>query len=90
MKRKVFNQCILPVLTYDIETLTLIKTSVMKLRRTRKMERSILDISFRDSTSIKVRNEEIRKRTRVDDTIECIAKQKWKWAGHIARTNDNR
>jgi len=50
----------------------------MKLRRTRKMERSILDISFRDSTSIKVRNEEIRKRTRVDDTIECIAKQKWK------------
>jgi len=46
----------------------------------------MLDISLRD----KIRNGEIRKRTRVEDVIECIAKQKWKWAGHIARTSEDR
>ena len=33
---------------------------------------------------------EIRKRTKVIDIIEYTLKQKWKWAGHIARLKDNR
>ena len=33
---------------------------------------------------------EIRKRTKIIDIIEYILKQKWKWAGHIARLKDNR
>ena len=33
---------------------------------------------------------EIRKRTKLIDSIECTLKQKQKWAGHIARTKDNR
>jgi len=33
LKRKVFNQCVLPVLTYGAETLTLTKTLAMKLLR---------------------------------------------------------
>ena len=33
---------------------------------------------------------EIRKRTKIIDIIEYTLKQKWKWAGHIARLKDNR
>ena len=33
---------------------------------------------------------EIRKRTKIIDIIEYTLKQKWKWAGHIARMKDNR
>ena len=37
-----------------------------------------------------VRNDEILRRTGVDDIIERIAKQKWRWAEHIAGMEDGR
>ncbi|CAH2237101.1 jg24440 [Pararge aegeria aegeria] len=37
-----------------------------------------------------LRNEEIRRRTRVTDIAQRDAKLKWKWAGHIARRTDGR
>src|ERR1700755_3562919 len=42
LKRKVFDSCVIPVLTYGAETLTLTKASENKLRVTqRAMERSM-------------------------------------------------
>ncbi|CAH2244701.1 jg1356 [Pararge aegeria aegeria] len=49
------------------------------------MERAMLGVSLRD-----LRNEEIRRRTRVTDIAQRVAKLKWKWAGHIARRTDGR
>ena len=31
-----------------------------------------------------------KKRTKIIDIIEFTLKQKWKWAGHIARLKDRR
>ncbi|CAH2226665.1 jg3174 [Pararge aegeria aegeria] len=45
------------------------------------MERAMLGVSLRDQ----IRNEEIRRRTRVTDRAQRVAKLKWQWAGHIAR-----
>lgn len=87
LKRKVFDQCILPVLTYGAETLTLTTASARKLRTTqRKMERSMLGVSLRDH----IRNEDLRRRTGVTDVIQQIASLKWNWAGHVARMTDGR
>lgn len=87
LKRKTFNQCVLPVLTYDAETLTLTKISIKKLQTTqRKMERAMIGLTLRD----RIRNEEIRRRTGFRDIIERIARLKWKWTGHIARLRDGR
>ncbi|XP_024875701.1 uncharacterized protein LOC112457062 [Temnothorax curvispinosus] len=47
------------------------------------MERVMLKISLRD----KIQNEEIRKRTGVADVVERASRQKWQWAGHVARSN---
>ena len=33
---------------------------------------------------------EIGKRTNIIDIIECTLKQKWRWAGNIARMKDNK
>ena len=58
-----------------------------KLRTTqRAMERKMLDLKLKD----KIPCAEIRKRTKIIDIIEYTLKQKWKWAGHIARLKDNR
>lgn len=82
LKRKVFDQCILPVLSYGSETSTLTRKSINKVRvAQRAMERSILGISLRD----RVPNERIRQRTGITDAIERIAYLKWNWAGHVAR-----
>ena len=77
-----FDSCVLPVLTYGAETLTLTRTFENKLRGTqRAMERCMLGITFRD----KVTNQWIRQQTKVVDVMEEIASLKWNWAGHIAR-----
>jgi hypothetical protein len=39
---------------------------------------------------IPIRNDEIRKRTKVTDIARRIADLKWHWAGHIARRTDGR
>ena len=82
LKRRVFDQCILPVMTYGSETSTLTKKSVNKVRVTqRAMERSLLGITIRN----RVPNEIILQRTRVTDAVERMACLKWSWAGHVAR-----
>src|SRR6201985_2415720 len=83
----VFDTCVLPVLTYEAETLTLTKASENKLRvAQRAMERSMLGISLRD----KMTNQWIRQQTKIVDVMERIASLKWNWAGHIARLTDER
>ena len=78
LKRKDFNQCVLPAVTYGRQTWSLTKALVKKLETSqRAMER-------------RIRNTIIRQRTRVTDIVQYIAKTKWKWAGHIAQMKDKR
>ncbi|XP_037294379.1 uncharacterized protein LOC115454908 [Manduca sexta] len=87
LKRRIFEQCVLPVMIYGAETWSLTKQLIHRLQVTqRAMERAMLGISLRDM----VHNTEIRKRTSLRDVAEVIARRKWKWAGHISRTSDGR
>ncbi|CAH2241463.1 jg15660 [Pararge aegeria aegeria] len=47
---------------------------------------SMLGVSLLDQ----IRNEEIRRRTRVTNIAQRVAKLKWQWAGDIARRKDGR
>ncbi|CAH2244657.1 jg5443 [Pararge aegeria aegeria] len=49
-------------------------------------QRALLGVSLRDQ----IRNVEIRRRTRVTDIAQRVAKLKWQWAGHIVRRKDGR
>ena len=87
LKRKVFNQCIIPTITYGCQTWTLTEKIMRKIRTTqRAMERKMLGIKLQD----KVPNNKIRQQTGTMDIAENILRLKWKWAGHLARTQDNR
>ena len=87
LKTKVFNQCVLPVMTYGTETWSFTIGLISKLKvAQRAMERAMLGVSLRD----RIRNEEIRRRTKVTDIAHRISKLKWQWAGHIARRADGR
>ena len=69
IKRKIFNQCILPVLTYGCKTWTSTKKINQRLAVTqRTMERSVLGITRRDRKSYKW----IREQTKVMDVVEKI------------------
>ncbi|CAH2238184.1 jg13018 [Pararge aegeria aegeria] len=81
---KVFEQCVLPVLTYGSKTWSLTIGLIGRLRVTqRAIERAMLGVPLRD----KIRNEEIRRRSRVTDIPQKVAKLKWLWAEHIGRTD---
>ncbi|CAH2242657.1 jg8476 [Pararge aegeria aegeria] len=69
------------------ETCSLTMGLIRRLRVTqREMERAMLGVSLCDQ----IRNVEIRRRTRVTDVTQRVAKPKWQWAGHIVRRKDGR
>ena len=49
------------------------------------MERSILGITQRD----RKRSTWVGEKTRVKDIMKVLKRQKWRWAGNVARMNDN-
>ena len=83
VKRKVYNEYVLPVMVYGSEG-----SRHMELLSVaqRKMERIMLGITLRDHT----RNTWTRHQTGVNDIIDIIKKGIHGWAGHIARFKDNR
>jgi hypothetical protein len=84
---KVFNQCILPVMTYACETWPLTVQLVDRLKvAKRSMERSMLSMSLRE----RARNVEFQWPTTVVDIGRRAASLKWAWAGHVFRRNDGR
>ncbi len=86
-KRKVYNQCIRPFLTYGSETWRLTKESERKLRRAQRgMERRMLGITWRD----KRLTSWVREQTKVEDILMTVKNKKWIWAGHVMRRRDNR
>ncbi|GFR95797.1 endonuclease-reverse transcriptase [Elysia marginata] len=74
-------------MTNGCQTWSMTKAVGQKLRvAQRAMERKMLGLKLTDKISCK----EIRNETQVLDIAKYIAKQKWKWAGHVARLQDNR
>ena len=72
---------------YGSESWKLTKSMENKLRSAQRgIERSMLEISLRD----KKRASWIRENTKVRDKLVSIKEQKWRWAGHVARREDNR
>ncbi|XP_030750175.1 uncharacterized protein LOC115877964 [Sitophilus oryzae] len=70
LKRDVYNKCVLPVMTYGLETMMMTARSVNRLRVSqRAMERAMMGISLRGH----IRNEDIRRQTRITDIVERIA-----------------
>ncbi|CAG4970592.1 unnamed protein product [Parnassius apollo] len=87
LKTTLYNQCVLPVMTYGSETWSITAGRMRTLKVAQPaIERAMLGVSLLD----KLRNEYIRSKTRVTDIAQRISKLKWQWAGHIARRTDNR
>lgn len=86
-KRKLWEMTILPTITYGCETWIMSERVKNKLRVTeRAMERYLIGKTRKD----RVRNEIVRSMTGFKDIVKVIMKRKWKWAGHIARSKDDR
>ena len=87
LKKTIYDQCILPVITYGCETWTLNEFIVRKLIVSQRgMERSMLGYTKKD----RKRATEIRRTTKVTDIMERVNTLKWQWAGHVSRTKDGR
>ena len=87
LRGKLFNSKILPSLLYGSETWNTTKREEDSLKSTQHtIERHICHVNKRDH----IRNTDIRDRTKVADVIETMYNSKKRWAGHLARLNDNR
>ena len=87
LKRKIMDTVILPSMAYGAETWSLTKHIKNKLAvAQRTMEIAMLGITITD----KIRNENIRARTKVEDIVWKAIKAKGHWAGHVARMDINK
>ncbi len=87
LRAHLFNSTVLPAMLYASETWATTKREEQRLiTAQRAMERCMLGVSLRDH----IRCEEIRRRSGIKDVIAEQKKQKLRWAGHVARMNDNR
>lgn len=87
IKADLFNTIVLPALLYASETWSTTLKAENKLRTTqRAMERRITNNSKR----LHKRAETIREESGVQDVITELYRNKQRWAGHVARMNDNR
>ena len=87
LKRKLYNQCILPAMTYGCQTWALTKRMEDRLRYTqRAMSRAMIGVTKRDHKT----NEWVRLQTGLQSIVMRVKQVKWQWAGHVARINDNR
>lgn len=86
-KKIAMDTTILPCLTYGCQSWTFDFKTKNKIQTTqRKMERSIVGLKLKD----KVKCTNIRQKTKITDALTFSLQRKWKWAGHLARYNDNR
>ncbi|GFR63494.1 endonuclease-reverse transcriptase [Elysia marginata] len=82
LKKQVYDQCILPTMTYRCQTWSLTKIIGDKLKvAQRAMERKVLGIKIKDKIPCK----NIRQQTHIKDVVLLTERQKWNWAGHVAR-----
>lgn len=87
IKKKTFDSCILPCITYGCETWALTKLHRDKLVRCqRSMERTMLGLKLKD----KVRSTDIRHKTKLTDILVRIDQLKWRWTGHMLRCKEEK
>ena len=87
LRAHLFNSTVLPSLNYGSEVWTLRQSDKQKLQTTqRAMERRVLGIRLAQ----KIPNTTIRQRTEFKDAYIDALQRKFRWAGHVARYNDNR
>ena len=85
LRMKLFNMCVVPVLTYACGTWTTSKKVLNKLDVTHlAMLRRIYGVTRRDM----IRSEKIYSTTQSGPLSTFVNKRRWKWAGHVARTLD--
>ncbi|CAM4928046.1 unnamed protein product [Rotaria socialis] len=87
LRAHLFNSTILPVLNYGCEVWTMRESDKQKLQTTqRAIERRVLGIKLVQ----KIPNNIIRQRTKFKDAYIDALQRKFRWAGHVARREDNR
>ena len=86
-KRKLFNLCILPAMTYGCEAWTATEADLHQLAvAQRKMERRMAGTTLLHRKT----NEWLRGVTRVVDIVEEARRRKWRYAWNIAQKEDRR
>lgn len=87
LKKTAIDTVVTPTLLYGCQTWAITREIIDKIQKfPRAIERSLLNIKIKD----KVKSSDIRKRTNILDAAEMACRLKWRWAGHTARTSDNR
>lgn len=86
-KRKVYNMCILPCLTYGCQTWALTENLINKIKVCQNgMERSVLGVKRKD----RIRLEKIKNTTKFKDAGKTCKTLKWRWTGHMLRDTNGK
>ena len=81
-KRRVFNTCVLPCLSYGCQTWALNDKQIKKIKVCQNgMERSVIGVKRKD----KVKLQSIKSKTKFENIHTTYKRLKWRWTGHMLR-----
>ena len=87
LRLEALKTCVIPVIIYGSQTWTFTKRQTQTIQTCqRKMERKIIGIKLQD----RIRNEELRKRSGIEDAAVTAKTLKWRWGGHVVRMDQER
>ncbi|KAE9418027.1 hypothetical protein Angca_008202, partial [Angiostrongylus cantonensis] len=86
-----FDSTVLPALIYASETWSLRNQDERPLCVIeRTVERTMLGVSRFTQVRDRIRNFDLRQRSKIKDAVLYAKQSKIGWAGHVTRMNDNR
>lgn len=87
IKSKIFNSCVVPVLSYGSQTWALKTEDKNRIQVTQnKIEKSMINVKQRERIQIKKIKQILAGNNNI---VEICLNKKWDWAGHLARSGDN-
>jgi hypothetical protein len=91
IRAQIFDSHVLPALCYGSEQWTLTKALENRLRVTHaSLERRLVGITLTEQREKGIHGKDIRELSKVTDPLKHVLRNKLRWAGHVARRNDNR
>lgn len=91
LRAAIFNTSVLPAMCFATETWPEKKTTSNAMLTThRALERRLLKTSRRQQWQQRLRNADMREKSRLKDPLQYMKVSKHRWAGHLFRRSDDR
>ena len=85
VKGRLYETMVRPTMLYEMETIAVTKSQEKQMER---VEMEMLSFSLRGTRRNRLRNEEVRRRMKVEKLSDKLREARLRWFGHVMRREE--